>query len=40
MINFIEYTYKTIDELYESLKNAWASVKQQWEDENFEQRGR
>ena len=38
MMRFIEYTNKTMNEVYESLKNAWIRIRKQWEDENFEQR--
>lgn len=38
MMRFIEYTNKTMNEVYESLKNAWIQIREQWEDKNFEQR--
>lgn len=37
MMRFIEYTNKTMNEVYESLKNAWIRIREQWEDKNFEQ---
>lgn len=38
MIKFIEYANNSINEIYESLRSAWAFVKKQLEEEHIEQR--